>query len=79
MCGTHYAVVCFNALKDASIDDVTPRYRKAAGKLVRRDVIDENTWGFVFELSGGPVPFAVWSSPAKFRKQGTAFWMEKRR
>lgn len=86
MCQTHYLVVCVDSVKGLSVEDVAPKYRKVCGKLVKRETLDENTWGYVFELERCPVPFVVWDRLPKDSAQQSvtfkfanrsAFWMPK--
>ena len=88
---TSYAIVCFDAPSAATgnvpIQCVTPVYTEMCAKMVRCEVIDEGTWGFVFDIVKD-APFMVFDvfvaapgNPGQNMslslKKPAMFWMPK--
>ena len=48
--GLSYFVVCFKASPELDIHDVTPVFSELGARFVKREVIDDQTWGFVFDI-----------------------------
>lgn len=54
----NYAVVCFDAIPDADIHEFTPVFSENCATLLKREILDDKTWGFVFQINH-PMPFMV--------------------
>lgn len=48
--GLSYFVVCYKANPEASIHEVMPVFSELGVRFVKREVIDEHTWGYVFDI-----------------------------
>lgn len=90
--GLSYFVVCYKANPDMSIYDVMPCFSELGVRFVKREIIDEHTWGYVFDIvKAAPVTVYDACTPImSFSQEGyrheqpqmqfsrpTVFWMPK--